>query len=364
MGYTVEQAAEAIGISVSALVAAENGDHSLTLNQLREAAVMYNFPFGYFYLSNPPRAKSYEPVPDFRIEPDYVGANHYRLNLEIKKCRDQRLVYIDLLEELETKNQSFQVLSDIRGTNVGSEIRRRLGVQFSDVRRLSYDDAYSYWKEKIENDGVLVYESQYIPDITGVIGAALYYDNYPIILIKRGANQSERKLFTLLHEYAHLLIGKSAINDSYAQMTNQTDSPEIELEAACNKLAAEILVPSEMVNSTELHALEPMAMMEHLSRSFKVTYSTAAVCLKRMDLINQIDLNQLLEYRRQENLRKRKKKGASPIPREILQRLDLGKPTFNAVLQAYSSGALDVFDASSALNLRVNKIDPLVSGVG
>jgi len=52
------------------------------------------------------------------------------------------------------------------------------------------------------------------------------------------------------------------------------------------------------------------------------------------------------------------------IPREVLMRLDLGRPMFNVVMEAYSSGVLDVFDASRILNLRVNKIDNLLAGTG
>lgn len=86
VGYTLEQAADAIGVSVETLHAAESGEKPLTLNQLRKAAEKFDFPFGYFYLSRPPREKSYKPVPDFRIEPGLAGADHFRLNLEIKKC--------------------------------------------------------------------------------------------------------------------------------------------------------------------------------------------------------------------------------------------------------------------------------------
>ena len=65
---TIAQAAEALGISVENLQAAETGERPLTLNQLRDAAQKYDFPFGYFYLSNPPHNKTFKPVPDFRIE--------------------------------------------------------------------------------------------------------------------------------------------------------------------------------------------------------------------------------------------------------------------------------------------------------
>ncbi|MBI5658518.1 MAG: helix-turn-helix domain-containing protein [Nitrosomonadales bacterium] len=365
VGYTLEQAAEAIGVSVETLQAAESGEKPLTLNQLRKAAEKFDFPFGYFYLSKPPREKTYTPMPDFRIEPGLAGADHYRLNLEIKKCRDRREVFIDLAIRLDVPIKLFQLLPVAElEKNIGSIVRKRLGILDAEIDALTYDEAYAFWKEKIENDGVLVYESQYIPDASGVIGAAIFYESCPIILLKRGGYFNERRLFTLLHEYAHLLIGQSAINDARAQIIDAINSPETQLEVSCNRIAAEILVPSEKINFADYQGMNLVEKMEALSKIFKVTYSTAAVCLKRINLINQQELAHLLELRKNANERTHTtQKVEVKIPREILMRIDLGRPMFNTVLEAYSTGLLNVFDASNILNLRVKKIDRLLSNM-
>ena len=109
IGYTIEQGAEALGISVENLKAAEAGERPLTLNQLRDAAEKYDFPFGYFYLSNPPYNKTFKPIPDFRIEPGLVGVNHHRLGLEIKKCRDRRDIFLDLATSMEIQIKPFEL---------------------------------------------------------------------------------------------------------------------------------------------------------------------------------------------------------------------------------------------------------------
>ena len=134
VGYSVEQAAEAIGVSVESLTAAETGEKSLTLKQLRKAAEKYNCPFGYFSFSEPPHKNKDQPVPDFRIEPSVAGVENFRLQLEIKRVRDRRLVYIDLLAEQEEKTKPFELLaSKSTKKNIGSSIRTRLGVSQSAV---------------------------------------------------------------------------------------------------------------------------------------------------------------------------------------------------------------------------------------
>ena len=364
VGYTVEQAADALGLSAETLLAAESNKHQLTLNQLRTAAEKYNCPFGFFYLSKPPFKKSFKPVPDYRLEPGLSGKMHYRLDLEIKKVRDRRLIFLDLAKSLDNPITPFKVLSNSTPGSIGAHLRNRLKVSNLELASLQFDKVYSYWKSKIEEDGVLVYESQYLPKESGVIGAAIYTKTSPIILIKRGGDYNARKLFTLLHEYAHLLKGESAINDEYSQTVKIKNSNESSLEIECNRIAGETLIPSESIDLAEYQNLDIITMMERLANSFRVTYSTAAVCLRRLDLVSQSELSQLLEIRRIENNKNKKAKEGKQvkIPRENLMRLDLGRPLFNLVLRAYSNGSLNIFDASKVLNLRVNKIDKLCAG--
>jgi Zn-dependent peptidase ImmA (M78 family)/DNA-binding XRE family transcriptional regulator len=363
VGYTQEQAAAAIGVSLETLKRAEAGEHRLTLRQLQTAAKRYNCPIGYFYLKNRPYEKTYEPVPDFRVEPDFVGTDHYRLNLEIKKVRDRRAVFLELAETLDIEIPRFEQINTSNVRNAAKQIRERLGIRSKQISRLPISQVYPYWKSKVEQDGVLVYESQYIPDETGVIGVAIYYDVCPIILIKRGPRVNERKLFTLLHEYAHLLSGLSAINDTQSLTIRNESGDTTSIESRCNRLAAEILIPTDEVNLQRDDDVEPFELMERLSATFKVTYSTAAVALRQLGLIDQRELSDLLEMRQRETAsRQALQQRKARIPRENLMRLDMGRPMFNLIRDAYSSGAIDVLDAAKILNLRVNKVEKLVSG--
>lgn len=363
VGYSVEQGAEAVGVSIEQLTNAEAGQHQLTLNQLRRASEVYDFPFGYFYLSKPPKEKEYKPVPDYRTDPKYAGISHYRTNLEIKKCRERRSTHLDLAERLDLELSPFQVLQKPKSSSVGTFIRERLNIDPAEIKTLRYEKTYSYWKSKIEDDGVLVYETQYIPKETGIIGASLFYNTLPVIIIRRGEEFNSRKLFTLMHEYAHLLLGESGLNDNDSLTTEPAKTGE-DIEYRCNQLASEILMPSELIDYEKYNVLSPKEMMETLGSDFKVTFSSAAICLKRKGLISQQVLSELLEYRRQEhkNRAKTKKSKEVKIPREIIMKIDMGKPMFNLVLSAYNAGQLDLYDTSKLLHLRAHKIDKLLAG--
>lgn len=367
LGITTEEAADLLGVAVASLSLAETGERPLTLKQLRTAAEKFNCPYGYFYLASPPDKDTYVPVPDFRVAPEYTGRNNPRLNRLIGKIRNDREVYFELAESLNIPTPTFTTHGDIEEKEIGRLVRERLAISQSEISSLNYKEAYAFWKSKIESDGVLVYESRWIPEETGVIGIALSYDVFPIILIRRGAFSNERKLFSMLHEYAHLLLGISAINDDQSFTTfDVEESGAASVEARCNRIASELLIPSESVTESEFQGMNSEDMMVFIAEKYRVTYSTAAVCLRRLNIITQKDYDALIEkrkrvYAERKALDKQKNRQIR-LPKEIIQKLDLGRPMFDVVLRAYSDGMLNVFDASKILDLRVSKIDKLSAG--
>ncbi len=104
-------------------------------------------------------------------------------------------------------------------------------------------------------------------------GFALSDSWAPLVFIN-GADTKAAQMFTLAHEIAHLWIGESGISDSH--MTANTDHA---IERWCNNVAAELLVPSQMI----LHEFDPHAKLmvetKRLARRFKVS---TLVALRRI----------------------------------------------------------------------------------
>ena len=100
--------------------------------------------------------------------------------------------------------------------------------------------AFNMIRYLIEKVGVLVFEIDKV-DIQEMRGFAIAEKIMPVIAINRKDSFNGR-IFSMLHEFVHILLGQGGIsNTSYYEETDE------KIEIFCNKLAAEILVPSSYI---------------------------------------------------------------------------------------------------------------------
>lgn len=98
-------------------------------------------------------------------------------------------------------------------------------------------DAFAWWRRRIESLGVFVFEMRLNPK--DVRGAAVWPDGGPpfILVNKDNEEANTGRLFTLLHEYAHLLFSQPG----YLCNLSSTES-ERDLERRANAVAVRMLV--------------------------------------------------------------------------------------------------------------------------
>ena len=223
----------------------ESGEEKPTWNDLRNLAKKYKRPSFFYFLKKPPVEENQ--FIEFRSD-EKIDEFSSSLRLEIRKAKFRRTAYIRIHEDqgINLNNFNKYVVNEKNPLKLAKHIRNYLNIDIETQQEeicennRKYDDL-NYWKELCFDFGILVFEMDQVPE-TEISGCSIYYDNCPIILLN-GKNNYNHRIFTLIHELAHLTQGVSAICD-----INKHNKKE----AFCNKVALEILIPKDTFGKNEL----------------------------------------------------------------------------------------------------------------
>jgi Zn-dependent peptidase ImmA (M78 family) len=98
---------------------------------------------------------------------------------------------------------------------------------------------YIICRKRIEDKGIFVLHDTF-PEQDGS-GFCLWHPTHPVIVVNTKNQTKGRRLFSLIHELAHVLIRKTGISDPFVR--------ENSVERLCNRFAGSFLVPEAYVSS-------------------------------------------------------------------------------------------------------------------
>lgn len=237
--FTIEEAAHKGGISADKLTACEANEAQLTFAQLMKIAQTYKRPVSIFYLQEPP--SGWSPIQDFRLLHGIDAGFSAQLTYAIRQARERRELALELRRELGEPVKPFDLNATLRRDveALAQDIRARLGVTDA-VQQQWKRKGFENWRLIIENHDVLVFVIPRLP-LSEMRGVAIVEDEFPIILIN-GKDRVGGRVFTLLHEFCHLIVRQSGVS---GEGGDQERAPNPEVERFCNAVAAATLMPRD-----------------------------------------------------------------------------------------------------------------------
>ncbi|QGF23128.1 XRE family transcriptional regulator [Raineyella fluvialis] len=362
-------AARKIGVPEDLIAAWEAGQKRPTITQLRKATTVYRRPLAVFYLPEPP--EGYETLRNFRrLGPSQSGGWSTALHGEYRRAHFQRDVLLELAELDQERPPSDWRLSQLRGTDeqLAESVRRRL-MSLVDLKvPTASSDEYShlgYWTRALEDAGVLVMSTQGgLVSVEEMRAFSLYFDEVPVIMLN-GADAPRGRLFSLLHEYMHLLLHTEGLCDMTTDQYAVTEDRR--LEARCNALAAEILMPRESVLGSVLvrqhHPGDPWILGDLIEAARPFGVSVEAL-LRRLVTLQQVSLADYQAFREAQQGSAAVKKRPSGGSFYFTKARDLGKGYVRTVAGAHRRSLIDSTTAAEYLDAKVGQIARLAEVSG
>ena len=340
--------AKKLSTSAETLNKWEMGQKAPTIRQAQAIAAKTHIPLGYLYLNEPPIERL--DLPDLRtvngIQPNSPSSEllelaalmRERVSWYAEYLRDQGLTSNNCVGRRSSTEDVNQIVNDIRRTLAISE-----GDYSADQ-----DKYLRLLIKKIEQAGILVMKQATIRNhrplsVSEFRGFAISDPVAPLIFINF-ADVSCARLFTLIHELAHIWLGQSGISDAHPD----TDKA---IEIKCNAIAAQFLVPEDQFLSSWQNERSWMENILQLRRQFR---TSRWVIARRAESLGKITLPQYREYTaelRAEYVERDKNRNDGG-DFYITKKSQISKPFSKAIVSEALSGKLLLREAGQLLDMR------------
>jgi Zn-dependent peptidase ImmA (M78 family) len=266
------------------------GESQPTRRQLESLAKATLTPFGFFFLAKPPEVRL--PIPYFRTLGDKTPSSPSPDLIDTIQLMQRRQEWMRefLIEEgQEPLPIAWSAQPDASPVSVADHIRHALRLDDGwATQQRTWEEALRVLRETMEAAGIIVI-------VNGVVGnnthrklnpsefrGFVLVDKFAPLVFVNGADAKAAQMFTLAHELAHVFLGSSAAFD--LREMQPADDP---IERACNRIAAEFLVPERELRQVWPSAKNDPEPFQAIARRFKVSTLVAARRALDLELIQR-----------------------------------------------------------------------------
>jgi Zn-dependent peptidase ImmA (M78 family)/DNA-binding XRE family transcriptional regulator len=357
-GWEIEDVSKKLGTSPEAVKNLESGKRNPTLRQLHVLSEVYKRPLASFFLSKPKQEK---PMPkDYRLMPNRIGIFDRKTIIAIRRSRSLQNISKDLSLNIsyETKRQMKKVMLTDDPELLASEYRKSFALDIEKQRK--FRDAYKmfgYLRDVLEDRNILVF--QFSMPIEDARGFALA-DEAPNSIVINSKDSIEARLFTLMHEFGHIILGETVIDipeESLAARNN--------IEAWCNAFSSAFLLPKEvsidLFNQNKDYLTETDTL-NALSRKYKVSKAVLLVQMVNLNYISRQEFESVLaRYAPKEAKAEKKEKQVMGMASDQKCLSEMGNKFVSLVANNFDKEFITYNDALSFLSIKSRNFDKVLA---
>jgi Zn-dependent peptidase ImmA (M78 family) len=235
--YDIDKIAEKMKVDSNQIEEWESTGKIEYTNLVKLAKHYKRPPMIFFNLNKP---KNIKQINDFRSMGSKKVEITPEISFELRNAEVRRKRLLNFEEESKDYSIPEFELSNLdnnSSSELAYDIRDRIGMKSANMKRRDLD----YWIKQIESLGILIFQF-YGFEPKEIRGYAIYHDKLPIIGINSREYENGKK-FTLFHELAHIIQKNEGLSNFNEYFLKNKE------EIYCNNLAAEILVPSNILTN-------------------------------------------------------------------------------------------------------------------
>lgn len=356
-GWTNEEIAKRLGTSNKNIKRIITGDKKPTFRQLQELSRIFKRPIAAFLLSEPKKEK---PKPkDYRLLPGKIDKFDKKTLLTLRRTRRLQ----ELSKEL-SKNIKYDTKTKLGKAKI-IDNPKKLAERYRDIFELNLEkqkkfktayELFNYIRDILEDMNIYVFQfSMPVEDARGFV----LVDDYPYIIVVNTKDNIEARLFSLMHEFGHILLGESAID-----LPEAGSSTKNKVESWCNEFSAAFLLPKSIAKDifTEHKlALTQTKTLNYLSRKYKVSKAMLLVLMKRLNFITRKEQENILNRFSTDLIKEKetKREGGVPSDRRVLA--EKGNKFISLVANNFDREFITYTDALNYLSIKSNNFDKVLA---
>ena len=351
--------AHKLGTSENMVKAWESGEKKPTGKQAQEIADRLFIPLGYLMLDE---------LPDISLDAvDFRTSGNYRMkepSQELWATYNEAVYRQQWYKEYAIENE-YTPCEFVGSLNMMTPVMEA-SKKIREILQLGEDDLSSYktWENYYnrliyameETAGVMVMRNSMVGNnshrplsVEEFRGFVIADPIAPLIFINTRDSRNAQ-LFTLIHEFVHLLIGHGGIsgNDLLGKVSNK-------VECYCNQVAAEFLVPEDSLRQNwpnEIRGIEELHnVIKKLGKRFHVSGMVMIIRCRYLDLISELVAGQLWEKEVAAiQIAKENSSGGGDPYKTMLNRIS---PLFaRTIIYQAEAGEIQLGDAYKLLNVK------------